>query len=86
MQYALGEILKYNMIAPIPNNYAVYTSAFLNEGMVVQTLFSENDTLEVRKWPGGGTGFQGPYNSGTVQDKDFDSATCKVSRLYTDHI
>lgn len=78
MQYALGEILKFNMIAPVPNNYAVYNSLFLNAGMTVGTYFSDLDTLEVRKWESGGTGFQGPHGSTTVQDADFDKATCKV--------
>lgn len=80
MQYALGEILKFNMIAPVPNNYAVYNFPFLNADMVLPTLFSDVDTVVVKKWPTGGTGFQGPHNSGTVQDQDFDNASCKVSR------
>lgn len=78
MQFALSLILKFNMIAPIPDNFAVYNSVFLNPGMVLPTLFSPNDTVQVQKWDSGGTGFQGPHNSATVQDKDFDKATCKA--------
>lgn len=76
-QRALQEVLKFNIIPAIPDFWAVYTAPFVEAGMEMHTLFDDNATLRVNKWETGGTGFQGPHGSATVQDSDWDKPSCK---------
>ena len=77
-QSVLREVLLYNMISPIPNHWAVYTSPFFKEGTQLMTELGENAALTVREWDGGSIGFQGQHNSATAANDQFDKASCKV--------
>lgn len=80
----LAEVLKFNMISAIPDHWAVYSSPFFKEGLRLATEFDPEMTVLIREWGGGSIGFQGAFNSATVNSKDVDKATCKGYIQITD--
>ncbi|CAD7695513.1 unnamed protein product [Ostreobium quekettii] len=71
----LGEALKFSVLKADPDLRAVYTEAFLHDGMELATEFDDHQRLKVQKDGGGTVKFVGPMGSATVLE--WDKPSCK---------